>query len=155
MVNVVDAHFSNSTFPLTHDFIVDASTILVPCVEKISGPIRMLELFAGAYGGWASAVRVLKQQGNHTQIVAVDNDLDACKTYAISHGAALVNGMVAMDSLQFVNSISDFIIHADVKDRRWLRPIVFGLPKSLPFPALALLGRMPLLGQVWIQQKAV
>ena len=42
-----------------------------------------------------------------TQIVAVDNDLDACKTYAVSHGAALVNGMVALDSLQFVNSSSD------------------------------------------------
>ena len=43
-------------------------------------------IFAGAYGGWASAVRVLKQQGNHTQIVAVDNDLDACKTYALVMG---------------------------------------------------------------------
>ena len=130
-VNARDAHFCHDRFPDSPDFIIDEKTVVIPCVEKQTGPIRVLELFAGGYGGWACALRVLKHQGNPAQIVALDHDLDACKSYAISHGAVLVNGMRVLDSKIFVDTNLDFIVHADVTDQHWLRPLGFWSPEVM------------------------
>ena len=129
LINAVDAHAGHSHFPKAVDFVIDQDTIIVPCIEKPMGPVRILELFAGGFGGWACALRVLKHQGNPAQVVAIDHDLDACKTYAISHGAALINGMGAMDSRLFLGTNQDFIVHADVTAKHWLRPVGMWSPE--------------------------
>ena len=123
LVNAIDVHSCHFRFPSAFDFVIDEKTVVVPCIDKPTGPIRVLELFAGGYGGWANALRVLKQQGNPAQIVALDHDLEACKNYAISHNAVLVNGMRVLDTNLFVGNSLDFIVHADVTDHHWLRAI--------------------------------
>ena len=122
-INAVDGHACHPHFPKAFDFVIDHDTIVVPCVDKPTGPVRILELFAGGFGGWACALLLLKHQGNPVQIVAIDHDLDACKTYAISHGAALVNGISVVDSRLLLGTHQDFIVHADVIAKHWLRPV--------------------------------
>ena len=75
------------------DFEVDAQTVLLPLLQDSCLPVRVIELFPGACGGWKTALNFVTQQtGVEFSTLAVDHDLNAAFAYAVSFAVPLVSG---------------------------------------------------------------
>eukprot|EP00438_Fugacium_kawagutii_P012152 Skav200038 [mRNA] locus=scaffold337:123643:125889:+ [translate_table: standard] len=72
----------------------DSSWTQVPCQasdDLTSQPIRVVEMFAGGFGGWKASWDVIAKAVKSTvHTLAIEQDVDIAKNYAISHSAKFV-----------------------------------------------------------------
>ena len=140
LLNVLDDITSLQT-----DFCVDSQTAILPFPPRADGQLRCLELFSGGYGGWHFAMDIIKQHcGTDFRVVAVDNDLEACRTYSLSHESKLISGNRSLPA-DLLEKFSDHcVIHADITSKTWLPPVVSWRPHlvfvSAPCPPWSTAG---------------
>eukprot|EP00438_Fugacium_kawagutii_P017624 Skav201066 [mRNA] locus=scaffold2848:216486:221133:- [translate_table: standard] len=114
---------NNDDQALGYDYQVDADTVIIPIGDEISDDqhVKVLELFAGYYGGWGRAITHLTNTTDlKATVVAVENDLRACTHYAVSHGVPIISGYEHLDPDLLRNMHASCILHADATDTQWL-----------------------------------
>ena len=112
-------------FSMPHaDFKVDTDSLILTLGPRADDQLRVLELFSGGYGGWHYALETIKwHTGTNYRVVAIDNDLEACRTYALNHESKIFNGSEKLPE-NFLDHFDDScVIHADISSKAWLRPI--------------------------------
>ena len=140
LLDVIDDVSTNQT-----DFCIDSDTIILPFPPRADGQLRCLELFSGGYGGWHFAMDIIKQHcGFGFRVVALDSDLEACRTYALTHEAKLISGNRKLPSDMLDQFSEHCVIHADITSRVWLSPVVRWRPHlvfvSAPCPPWSTAG---------------
>ena len=134
ILNADDLHFENPNVN-NCDFRVSNDSLPLPIRDISEGPIRVLELFAGGFGGWSTALRALCDQDVRTQVVAVDHCIRACHNFALSHSAILLNGFSHVPIDSFSRSDLNFIVHAEVDSDKWLGAAANWSPECMVFSA--------------------
>ena len=77
--------------------------------------------FAGAYAGWKHACRFLNDHfGIPFQTVGVEQDLNTCVAYAMSHDATVIDPKTRQHPVDLASEQGDFIIHASMDDDAWM-----------------------------------
>ena len=100
---------------------IDGHTMVLPISVPSMEKLHVLELFSGGYAGWKHASRFLKELFRvPMQTVGIDSSMDACKYYAMSHDAILVDSSSTPLPQRIDQWNSDFIIMGDVDDVTWL-----------------------------------
>lgn len=106
------------------DFAVRNDSTVVPVTCNNSDQIHVLELFGGGFGGWSSSVQHLKDSFQvQAQVLAVEYDLSACHTYAVSKRVPIFNGYQKMSPDFFIDFSGDAVIHGSVTGKEWLSAI--------------------------------
>lgn len=131
----------------TADWIFDAQSTVIYTHDSVHGavpfgeqrPVRILELFAGGYGGWAGGCDFLKQfLPFPIQLIGIDSSWDAVVQYAIGHSANIVDGHQPFDA-SVLQLYEHTIIWADINDESlhgfpsWLPPLSKWSPDFLCF----------------------
>lgn len=127
------------------DFKVDSESTVLSLGPRADEQLRVLELFSGGYGGWHYALQAI---GWHTvfdyRVVAVDNDLEACRNYALNHDVKIFNGSQQLPENFLDHFDGSCVIHADISSRKWLQPITLWHPDvvclSAPCPPWSTAG---------------
>lgn len=99
-------------------FVADERTTVIPlhASQGIPSSIKLLELYAGGYGGWKSAVMHLAHFDIRSQVVAIEADLSASVSYALTHHANWVGATAAIDKDFFIHSKANWVLQKDVHD---------------------------------------
>ena len=106
------------------DFAVTDQTTLVPVTKNDSPKIHILELFAGAYGGWSSTIQYLQDFHDlDAQTISVEFDLKTCLFHAASRSTPIINGFTKLPTNLFQGFHNDLMIHADATSLDWIAPI--------------------------------
>eukprot|EP00435_Cladocopium_sp_Y103_P074572 s105_g49.t1 len=104
----------------SHDFEVDGLTIPMPLMQDSNMPIRVLEMFSGACGGWKTGLNFLSSfSGVSFSTLAIELDLHAAFAYAVGFGVPLVDGLTRVDPA-LAAMHSDLVVHADITGDTWL-----------------------------------
>lgn len=130
---------------LISDFRVGRDATILPLGDFATDQFRCLELFAGGYGGWHFATTLIEKfWDKQIRVTAIDNDLEACRNYAITHDVKLISGtrMLSTDLLHKFHG--DCIIHCDISSKFWLPLVTNWRPHcvciSAPCPQWSLSG---------------
>ena len=99
-----------------------------PQPELDGKPLRCLELFAGAYGGWKGALELLSQHQVYSQTVGIEIDERASKAYALTHYANWIGPNVDLPTDWFVTNHDNWIWQQDVLSEKILKPLLFWQP---------------------------
>ena len=106
------------------DFVITKDSLVMPVNLNPEGPIRCLELFAGGFGGWKQAFKLISDFTKQDfQICAIEIDRQAAFSYAVAHDALLVNGSSKLPVDLLVSTDRDVIIHGDVLADNWLQSV--------------------------------
>ena len=146
-LNVEDEQFLSSNLDLGYVFN-DKSKWFPKPNAKPTMDVRMLELFAGSFGGWKHAAKIITAKTDcDIQTVAVESSQDLAKSFAISHACNFVDigNVKNMPVDLFVHSPASWIICTDVRDRDLLEPLARWAPTlvslSAPCPPWSSAGR--------------
>ena len=101
--------------------------------QKVQNPptLKIVELFAGAFGGWKSATNHLSKQCSNNfnyQMVAVEHDLNAAVAYAIGHASLLTEVNQGMPHDLFSKSRDNWVAWGDVLDPSLLQALCHWQP---------------------------
>ena len=114
------------SFP--EDFVFDSNSYWMKAKLDICRPTTLhhMEMFAGGFGGWASAARVIHQcTGIPMQTVAIEHDPDIAKAYAMTHHACFVK----LDGFLPANAFHEFegswVVCADARDETYLQAAAY------------------------------
>lgn len=103
---------------------IDEHTVVLPVKVPSRDKLHILEMFSGGYAGWKHASRLIKDLFHvQMQTVAIDSDLDACKYYAMSHDALLLDAFNSKLPMNLDSWKDDFVLHCDVENDDWLPAI--------------------------------
>eukprot|EP00438_Fugacium_kawagutii_P019202 Skav226199 [mRNA] locus=scaffold2208:181236:185744:- [translate_table: standard] len=102
--------------------------------------LTVIELCSGGFAGWSMAWKTLQpRMAKKVNILAIDESIEACRTYAISHKAVLVPQESMIQPTDFQTKGNQIIWHADLWDDRLLASIAKLQPDmatiSAPCPA--------------------
>ena len=110
-------------------WICDHETIVLPLEDRNIKQLRIFETYAGGYGGWASAFRFLKTRFDiPCQLVGIEEDFTMAKQYCMNHGATMIDGRSEVYPNMFVVNNDDFLIHGDIRSKRWWQSIAHWAP---------------------------
>ena len=107
-------------------FCFDTTSSCLSVHENDRNPrkIRVYEMFAGAFGGWKSALCHLQEHHSVSyQTVAVEHDLNAATAYALSHSTNMLHPSTHIPEKLFVDSADSWMICKDVLDTHLLRAV--------------------------------
>lgn len=121
-------------------FQIDPMTVPIPISKSQQGRVKLLELFAGGYGGWSSASKFMTEmQGVDFHTIAVEKDQDAAFSYAVSRNAMMWNGNKILPKHALDGIQKDVILCADVHCLAWVPCVASWAPDvmcvSSPCPA--------------------
>ena len=100
-------------------FAIDHESYIMPLTRLPRSEIRCLELFSGAWGGWAFAGKVLGGMGRKWSFGAVEIAHDLAKIYAVNHRCPLVPAHVRLDPYLLENLPGGFVLNGDVSYPGW------------------------------------
>ncbi len=124
ILNAVD-EFSTSKV----DFQMCEESVILPFPEQQFEEVRIVEFFSGGYGGWHAATKHLSFcTSAPIKVVGIENDLTACRNYAISHQVPVFSAKQTLPHDLLHSCQSSCVIHADVFSKRWLPPITMWRP---------------------------
>ena len=113
-------------------WVCDEETVVLPLEERGLNQLRIFETYAGGYGGWASAFRFLKAHCQiPCQVIGIEEDYIMAQQYCMNHGATLVDGHFELERNVFTKNHQDFLIHGDIRSRRWWQSIAHWAPHVL------------------------
>eukprot|EP00438_Fugacium_kawagutii_P011167 Skav227741 [mRNA] locus=scaffold3513:164136:168659:+ [translate_table: standard] len=79
--------------------------------------ISVVEMFAGGFAGWKMAWTTLQPRiPKDIKTLAIDNDVKACQTYAITHDASYLPRQTNIDETVFDRFANHAIWHQDIED---------------------------------------
>ena len=114
LLNVEEMIYRNGTPGFTYVFDQHSFWTFVPSFEEHPTKIKVLEWFAGGFGGWKHAGQFLR---THEQIpmqfVAVEASPEISAQYALTHRAHLIAASDRLPDDLFLNDL-DWIVQADV-----------------------------------------
>ena len=116
-------------FPHPIHWICDSDTMVIPLDARGSQHVKVLEMFAGGYGGWASAFKFLRsQQQLPCQIIGIEDDFETALAYSLNHSATIVDGLHTLPRGFFKSTTNDYIIHGNVRSRNWWNAVAVWSP---------------------------
>eukprot|EP00438_Fugacium_kawagutii_P035316 Skav206906 [mRNA] locus=scaffold808:174759:179195:+ [translate_table: standard] len=131
-----------SEFENSEDFFImdDQSTWTVVPNTRNGDEMTVVELFAGGFAGWSSAWKTIQPLMNKkVNMLAIDNDEAACKTFAISQQAALLPKGTMIKETDFAEKGNKIIWHEDLNDKKVIEAVTAIQPDmvtmSAPCPA--------------------
>jgi len=128
VLGVKEVNMVRGVWDLAYLYDDKSSWMLAPTPTIDHQPLRCLEFFAGAYGGWKGALEVLSKQGVKSQTVGIEMDERASKAYAISHYANWMGPHVNIPNDWFVQNHENWIWQQDVLNDSILGPCTFWQP---------------------------
>ena len=103
---------------------LDEHVILVPVRSGNAFPPRVLELFAGGYGGWKRALNVIHDAaGIKASCIGVEREWNAVKMYASSLEVETWDALHQHLEYGALDQTEEAILQADVCDWSWLTAI--------------------------------
>eukprot|EP00438_Fugacium_kawagutii_P028751 Skav229651 [mRNA] locus=scaffold649:392999:397600:- [translate_table: standard] len=79
-----------------------------------------VEQFAGGYGGWQFAHRLLHREGlTDCPTLSIEHNLNSAVQYALNHGASIVGDVASVPQDFLQQHAQDVILVCDVADRTW------------------------------------
>ena len=100
-------------------FAIDHETYVLPLRRAPHDEIRCLELFSGAWGGWAFGGKVLTGLGRKWTFGAVEICHDLAKFYAANHRCPLIPVHGRLDPFLLENFPHGFVLNGDVSHPGW------------------------------------
>ena len=132
--NVLDGFDTYLDFPV--HWIVDEHCILLPMVKTEHEKFRILETFAGGFGGWSYALKFLG--GVHSipsQVVSIEEELSAAANFACNHDALLIDAHSPISPHLIVRHSGDIILHGDVGSKHWWQAVALWQPDVMTISA--------------------
>ena len=83
-LNILEENMVRGVWELGFKFDTKSSWLIAPRPTLQQRPLRCLEFFAGAYGGWKGALEVLSRFQVQSQTVGIEIDERASKAYALT-----------------------------------------------------------------------
>lgn len=107
------------------DFVFDAQSRFLPQHETHTDTLHVFETFAGGYGGWSAALRVLtKFLQKPVRTIALDHDMSAVCQFALQHEHVIVDGFEKLPwNNAFRKCDQNIAIHADITMDTWWEPV--------------------------------
>jgi site-specific DNA-cytosine methylase len=117
------------SFPDTNsEWEIDSFSKIFPLNQDKPGPLRVVEMFSGAMGGWSFASKLIqKSTGLPIQMVGIERDAQAAAIYAATHQAQMIHGKAKV-ARDFLASGQDTVICTDITDPEWIAPVSFWRP---------------------------
>ena len=113
-------------------WIVDEGTLVIPLGGSDHSCLHMLELFAGGYGGWHVASRLLQHRCNlPCKVVGIEVDPVAAYQHAVSHACAVVPIDCMIPSGLLAASPLDFLLLGDIRVDHWLPAVAQWRPNCV------------------------
>ena len=125
MLNLLEENMIRGKWDLAYRFDSKSSWMNAPQPSLQQTPLRCLELFAGAYGGWKGALEVLNIFQVRSQTVGIEIDERASKAYALSHFANWLGPNVEITDDWLCRNQENWIWQQDVLSERILKPLTF------------------------------
>ena len=114
-INVAVGHNSHA------DFVVDSHCLPLFVPNPTPGPISVLELCAGGFGGWKKSCTFLADHFDFpSRVMSVESSLSVAWNFAVSNGVPLLHGDcdVSVSDPLFAGGL---VVHADNCETSWLR----------------------------------
>ena len=113
LFNVEETIFWNGHAGFTYIFDLKSTWSPVPDPQFI-GSLRLLECYAGGFGGWKHAAKFIDHQMQvPIQVVAVEANAEIASQYALTHRANLISAAEPIPEEIFLLG-HDWIVHSDV-----------------------------------------
>ena len=131
---------------------LDDRSIPLTLGKPSEGDLRVLELFAGGFGGWRRSLDFLSRLFDMPmKILSVELCLQAALSFAISHGVPLISGFAPLPP-SLVDRFRHLVLHADIASQVWLDLLLIGNRKCFVFPLLANHGAVLVQKVAWTVQ---
>lgn len=132
--NVLDGFDTCFEFPV--HWIVDEHCILIPMDKKQDDKFKILETFAGGFGGWSYALNFLRRvHAVPSQIVAIEEELAAAVNFASNHDALLIESHFPITPQILLQHTGDIILHGDVRRKHWWQSVALWQPDLMTISA--------------------
>ena len=128
VLGVKEINMVRGEWDMAYLFDTKSTWLIAPTPEQTSGPLRCLEFFAGAYGGWKSSLEVLAKYNIHSQTVGIEIDERASKAYAMTHYANWIGPQVEIPNDWFLTNQENWIWQQDVTNPKILGPLTHWQP---------------------------
>ena len=101
-------------------FLVDAQCVPISLSRQTNGPLSVLELCAGGYGGWSKACGFLSEHFDVAfRILSVESCLQAAWCFSVSNGVPLIGGSCDVPD-GFLSALHGLVLHVDLREKQWL-----------------------------------
>ena len=128
VLGVKEINMVRGEWDMAYLFDTKSTWLIAPTPEQTSGPLRCLDFFAGAYGGWKSSLEVLAKYNIHSQTVGIEIDERASKAYAMTHYANWIGPQVEIPNDWFLNNQENWMWQQDVTNPKILGPLTHWQP---------------------------
>lgn len=122
LLHVQEPHDFHGNF----DYEVNANTVIIPIGgdSNTTQQLKVLEMFAGYYGGWHRGCAFLQENFDVSfRNVAIESDLRACAFYASSRGIPIFDAYKPLPVTLLEQFSGDCVFHGDVTAMNWV-PII-------------------------------
>lgn len=102
------------------DLAIDRRTCVLPLCKTTQGPVPVLHLFGGSWGGWSFAGQILSEMGFSIISGAIEIDYATARSYAISHRMEM--NLPPLSLLSFPES---WCLCANALDPAWYEAVAF------------------------------
>ena len=92
----------------------------MPILQDATLPVRVIEMFAGACGGWKSSLNFIEKQcGIGFSTLALELNLEAAFAYSIGFGVPLTSGFSRVNPV-LATLHRDLIVQTDIASDHWI-----------------------------------
>ena len=114
---------------------IDNQTLALPLKKADVGPIHILHLFGGSFGGWTFATQLLNEMEVNIVSGSIEVDFHAARSYALSHRRPLLSAERELPPLALYSFKEGWCIHGDVMDCNWMQAVACWAPEIITISA--------------------
>eukprot|EP00438_Fugacium_kawagutii_P029941 Skav232687 [mRNA] locus=scaffold698:582235:586895:- [translate_table: standard] len=108
------------------DYVCDEETLFLPIGVSADSPLHVFEPFAGGYGGWSAAGRILRKHLSEAmQFIGLDHDWSAVTHFAVNHDCCILPGLNPLPVDALTGTDDPIVIHARFEENTWWEAINF------------------------------
>ena len=114
---------------------IDNQTLVLPLKKADVGPIHILHLFGGSFGGWTFATQLLNEMEVDIVSGSIEVDFKAARSYALSHRCPLLSAERELPPMALHSFKEGWCIHGDVMDTNWMQAVACWAPEVITISA--------------------
>ena len=114
---------------------IDNQTLVLPLKKADEGPIHILHLFGGSFGGWTFATQLLNEMEVDIVSGSIEVDFHAARSYALSHRRPLLSAERELPPMALYSFKEGWCVHGDVMDSNWMQAVACWAPEIVTISA--------------------